>query len=109
MLSKKYKISLTKDIQLEGRRQKFDLFNLVIKPNKEKKPRFVVIVSGKIIKKAVARNRTRRLIYKALENLIGQIDNVDLLVIVKKDLGQLKSQEATLFLKESLVCAKVIK
>lgn len=109
MLPKKYRLLLAKNAQLEGRRQRFDFFDLVIKPNKEKGPRFAIIVPSKAIKKAVARNRTRRLIFKALENLLGQIDNIDLLVIVKKDLGQFRSQEVALFLKESLVDTGVAK
>jgi ribonuclease P protein component len=57
----------------------------------------------------VARNRARRLIFKVLENLLDQIDNIDLLVIVKRNLGQFRSQEVTLFLKEALTKAGVLK
>ena len=109
MLPKRYRLPLAKTTQLKGRRQRFEFFDLVIKPNEEKRPRFAVIISSRITKKAVVRNRTRRLILKALESLLDQIDNIDLLVIVKKDLAQFKSRDVALFFKEDLARAQVLK
>lgn len=109
MLPREYRLSLGKSAQFEGQRLWFDFFDFVVRPNEAKKPRFAVIVSRRVAKKAVARNRARRLIFKVLENLLDQIDNIDLLVIVKRNLGQFRSQEVTLFLKEALTKAGVLK
>jgi ribonuclease P protein component len=109
MLPRIYRLPLAKNTKFEGKRERFDFFDLVIRPNEGKRPRLAALIPSKVIKKAVARNRARRLIFKAFENLLGQIDNIDLLVIVKKDLGQFKSQEVTLFLKENLKHAQVLK
>ena len=52
-------------------------------------PRFAVIVSNKIDKKAVKRNKIRRLIYEALWGLRPKIKNgVEGVFLVKKNINQ---------------------
>lgn len=109
MLPKQFRLALGQNVRLQGQRFRFSFFDLVIQPNDAKRPRLAIIVPAKKIKKAARRVRIKRLVFKALENLIEEIDNVDLLVIVKKDPTFQTSQEATSVLKECLVQTKAIK
>jgi len=109
MLPRPYRLSLSKTTPFQGKRFSFGFFDFVVNSNQAERPRFAVIISKKVAKKATARNRARRLIMKALENLCNKVDNSDLLIIVKKDLSQFSSQEVASFLKEALTKAKVLR
>lgn len=85
MLAKKYR--LPGKIKFEKKSLFFSshLFNVRIRQNELLYNRFVVVVSRRIDKRATARNRIRRLIYTAIEELSNESQKgLDFLFIVKK-------------------------
>lgn len=69
------------------------LFKVRIKPNSLSLNRFAVIVSKKIDKRAVVRNRIRRLMYTSLMELFEQINKGydTLFITAKGSLGKTKN------------------
>ena len=62
----------------------FPLFNLSVFDNKEKTTRFAFIVSKKIDKRAVIRNRTKRVLRSVVEEMVGKTSGGKNIVIVSK-------------------------
>jgi len=63
------------------------LFNVRISDNKENKLRFAFIVSKKIDKRAVVRNKTKRILRIAAEKIISVVEaDKDVIIIAKKTL-----------------------
>jgi ribonuclease P protein component len=58
-------------------------------------PRFSVIVPKKSVKKAVRRNRIKRILREAMRELIREkkIPNLDIVILVKEDISGKKSYE----------------
>jgi len=58
-------------------------------------PRFTVIVPKKSVKKAVKRNRIKRIIREAMRELIRaeKIPNLDIVILVKEDISTKKSYD----------------
>jgi ribonuclease P protein component len=70
------------------------LFNLRISDNKENKTRFAFIVSKKIDKRAVIRNRTKRVLRSAVEEIIEKLKiGKDIVIISKKALVPEQAKE----------------
>jgi len=85
MLSKKYclpgkRFPLLKNTDLV----QTDLFGLSFLKNRLNKPRFGFIVSKKIDKRAVKRNRLKRLFKTAVAKNLDKFKNIDYLFLVKK-------------------------
>lgn len=75
------------------------LFNLRISDNKENKTRFAFIVSKKIDKRAVIRNRTKRVLRNAVEEIIKKLAlGKDIIIISKKALETEQSKEVLIVL-----------
>lgn len=74
-------------------------FSIRFQPNMVNKSRFAVVVSKKIDQRAVVRNRVRRLIQQALQQ-VGFKKDVDLLVVVKKSCEQESSKSIATLLYE---------
>jgi len=75
-------------------------FILKIKPNDLDYPRFAVVVSKKIAKKAVERNSVKRLVRDCLQkNLLHKASGYDMLYVIKKEITDSKEQ----------ICEEVIK
>lgn len=67
--------------------------DLIVKPQKkEAKQKLTVVVSKKVAKKAVDRNRIRRIIKEAVRQLNYR---KGLVIIVKNNIADLKTQEIT--------------
>lgn len=85
-------------------------FNVRIAENKEKETRFGIVVSKKTSKKAVLRNKTKRLIRNIITNNLDKISkNKDIIIVSKKTLNKTLIGEAE---KELIVLfqkAKIIK
>lgn len=64
--------------------------------------RFAVIVSSAINKRAVARNRIKRLLRESVRHLITGIKPVDAVLIAKKDFSKLKQTEVELLVRDAL-------
>jgi ribonuclease P protein component len=58
-------------------------------------PRFTVIAPKKSVKKAVRRNRIKRIIREAMRELIAEskIPNLDIVILVREDISSKKSYE----------------
>jgi ribonuclease P protein component len=87
MLAKKYRLTKDKDIQNVLKKGKIfyhPFFNLKILKNNLQNPRFCIVISTKISKKAVVRNKVKRqlraIIYK---NLAKISQNYDLVILTK--------------------------
>ncbi len=70
-------------------------FNIRISENKEKETRFGIVVSKKTSKKAVLRNKTKRIIREIIRtNLSDIIKEKDIIIVSKKTLNQKLRKEA---------------
>jgi ribonuclease P protein component len=65
-------------------------------------PRFAFLVTKKISKLAVTRNRIKRLLRESVWHLIGKFKSVDVVFMVKKDISNLSESEVEKLV-ESLV------
>ena len=70
-------------------------FSLVFAPNQRGKQRFAVVISKKVIKSAVCRNRVRRRVYEAIRMNLAEIsESYDYIFIVfSKDLKTMEFTE----------------
>lgn len=67
--------------------------------------RLSVSVGVRAVKLAVRRNRIKRLLHTAMQQLISKLKQpTDLLIQVKRDLSQLKQAEVNQLLQEALLC-----
>ena len=101
MLPQKYRLpgNQIPEVLKKGKRFSFPLFNLVLlKPQtsnlKPQISRFAFVVSTKISKKAVLRNRTKRLTAESVRLLLPQIKKgYDIIFFAKKPLKEEKLQD----------------
>lgn len=114
MLPKKYRLPLRtelKRIKKEGNLYQGKFFGLLLSQLNStiNVSRFAVIISNKIDKKAVKRNKIRRLIYEALWSLYPKIKNgAEGVFLVKKTISQatfleIKDEIKNLFKKNKLL------
>jgi len=72
------------------------LFNLKVSENQERKLRFAFIVSKRIDKRAVVRNKTKRILRTFIEKTIDKLKNgQDIVIICKKALTTEQAKEAS--------------
>ena len=97
MLSKKHRLTKDKDIQQVLKRGKIlfsPFFNLKILKNNLQNPRFCIVISTNISKKAVTRNRAKRqlraILYKNLDSINK---NYDFVILTKPAVTVAKFQE----------------
>lgn len=87
MLAKKYRLAKEQDIQSVFKKGKTfygPFFNLKIFKNNLAHPRFCIIISTKISKKAAVRNKTKRQIRAILyKNLAKISQNYDTIILIK--------------------------
>ena len=62
------------------------LFSVRVSDNKDNAVKFGFIVSKKIDKRAVVRNRTKRVLRAAVETFIPELTGKDIIIIAKKSL-----------------------
>lgn len=91
MLASKYRFHSRGGVKYtyqKGKTIRTPKFSLVFAPNQHGKQRFAVVISKKVIKSAVGRNRVRRRIYEAIRlNLTEIPESYDYIFIVfSKDL-----------------------
>lgn len=86
------------------------LFNIRISQNKEKESRFGIVISKKTSKKAVLRNKTKRILRNIItSNLDKIIKSKDIIIVVKKILNKGIKDQAEQELIELFKKAKIIK
>lgn len=94
-----------------GQTHRSRLFNLkLVKNTKRKNPRFVVVVSKKVSKKAVVRNRIRRRVYEYIQTQVPNFNDIyDMSFIVTSvEVAEMDYSELTDQLHQLLVEAKTI-
>ena len=111
MLSKKKRLNLKKDFKwaVSGKPIDTKFAKLFIKMGENQTPRVGIASSSKTFKKAVERNRARRLVSSALEVLYSQLPTtINILALPKHSVLGVKSGNVLLDLEESLKNAKII-
>ena len=91
MLASKYRFHSRGGVKYtyqKGKTIRTPKFSLVFAPNQHGKQRFAVVISKKVIKSAVGRNRVRRRVYEAIRLNLAEIpESYDYIFIVfSKDL-----------------------
>lgn len=82
-------------------------FRIYIVAGKNIQSRCGINVSSKVAKLSVKRNRIKRLVRVAMQQLILQINKpIDILIQVKRDLSKMKQVEVNQLLQEALLCSK---
>lgn len=113
MLPKQHRLPLRTDlvrVQEEGELFQGRLFSLLVAKGEKAKPsRFAFIISTKIHKRAVKRNRARRLLVEAIRSLLAKIKpGFDCVFLAKKPIigkgpKEIKLETETLFRKARLI------
>ena len=106
MLSKENKISSRefKDFFKKGVRNSSKNFNIsiIFKKNNEKS-KYAIVVSKKVLKTAVLRNKNKRIIYKILRQLYPQFLYIKYaFIFIKNDISTVEISELTKELREIL-------
>lgn len=98
MLAKQYRLRKTNDFKSvfkKGRGVQKDGVLVRVKPAEKSQPRIGIIVSKKVAKKAVARNRIRRVLAEAIRLHLGDMKkNVDVVVVALPDFKAKKTPQA---------------
>ena len=82
-----------------GRTYKCPLFNLTILETGGKKPRFGIITSKRLDKRATVRNRMRRILAAALRDNLEELNKVvDVVIVVRPGMLDADSKRARHFL-----------
>jgi len=106
VLPQENRLALRKELhrlQKKGRIAHFPLFSLLIGQNQTKVSRFGFIISKKIDKRAVRRNRIKRLLREAIRCLLPQIEKgYDVVFLVKKGIARQDYQTILLAVKKAL-------
>lgn len=93
----------------KGRAYHTPLFYIKYLPNKEEKTAFAIIISSKVVKKAVLRNKIRRQIKSFLLNHLNKIkDGFNIVFIIKPDIKKVTGKELQNAIIESLIKNKII-
>ncbi len=113
MLSKRHRLPLRTDltqVKKRGRLFQGKLFSLLVRKRGDYQPsRFGFIISAKIHKRAVKRNRAHRLLTEAIRSLLPKLkpgfDSVFLVKkrIIGKELSEIKESTERIFKKASLI------
>ncbi len=116
MLSKRNRLPLRQEIgkmKKEGKYIPGDILNLLIVRRQENLcPRFACLITSKVAKKAVIRNRVRRLIWEAIRSFLQEVRaGADVLItaknpIVTQGLIEIQSDMRKSFQKAGLIALK---
>ncbi len=94
MLPKSQRLNLKKDFKwvAAGKKLETKYLKLFIKTGENEKPRVGIALSGKNFKKAVERNRARRLIATAFQNIYSILPgNINIVALPKPGILSVKS------------------
>lgn len=96
MLPKENRLNLEKDFKwvTAGKKLESKFVRLFVKMGDNANPRIGIAVSGKVFKKAVTRNRARRVISQALQSIYLNLPkNINILALPKHSALEVKSEE----------------
>jgi ribonuclease P protein component len=86
------------------------LFNIKISKEALKEPKFAFVVSKKISKSAVKRNRTKRILQSVIEQILENVSKENKVVIYsKKELSFEQKEEVLRNIKDIFAKAKILK
>ncbi|MCL5784420.1 MAG: ribonuclease P protein component [Patescibacteria group bacterium] len=111
MLSKDKRLNLRKEFKwvASGEKVENNILKLFIKFGDNVQPRVGIAVSSSTFKKAVDRNRARRLIATGFQDFYFKLpQNVNLIAMPKAEVLGLGSGEVTIFLKQLLEQKKLL-
>lgn len=111
MLPKSQRLNLKKDFKwvAVGKALETKYLKLFIKTGDNDKPRIGIALSGKNFKKAVGRNRARRLVATAFQDLYSSLPNsINIVALPKLGVLSVKSSDVLLDLETVLKNAKII-
>lgn len=80
-------------------------FTVLTRPNQLDRPRLGLIIAKKTAKKAVQRNRVKRITRETFRLNQHELPNVDMVVLSKKGISEIDSSE--LFKQFEKICAKL--
>lgn len=112
MLPKNKRLNLKRDFLkvVSGQKNEDDLVKLFSKYGENKDPLIGIAVSSKTFKKAVERNRARRLVSKVCEDLYDRLpEGLNLIVMPKAEVLIYKSFELEPKIEKSLMKAGILK
>ena len=114
MLASKYRFHSRGGVKYtyqKGKTIRTPKFSLVFAPNQHGKQRFAVVISKKVIKSAVGRNRVRRRVYEAIRMNLAEIsESYDYIFIVfSKDLKTMEFTELEKLVLKLTEQAKIVK
>jgi ribonuclease P protein component len=96
-------------VQKIGKKIYLGEFSLSLTPTKVSIPRFAFIVSTRVSKLAVRRNRIRRLLSESVWQMIDEIKPADIVMTVRKDFSQHSQPEIKLLVKSVLQNLGILK
>lgn len=99
MLSKDKRLNLKKDFKwvASGKRVELTHATIFIKIGENLFPRVGIALSGKYFKKAVERNRAKRVTSKALEDIYGKLpNNINIVALPKQRVLEVESKDLSL-------------
>ncbi len=111
MLSKDKRLNLAKDFKwvAAGRRLETKYLKLFVKSGDNQTPRVGIAVSSKVFKKAVERNRAKRLTSAAFEVLFLHLPGtINIVALPKVGVLKVKSAEVLLDLEEGLKKERIL-
>jgi ribonuclease P protein component len=107
MLASRYRLIGSKNIEKvkeSGNLHQFDLFGIMIKKRKDKEPsRFAFVISTKVSKLAVQRNRIKRALHEAVRQSITNVKKGnDVVFLTKRSIERVPTDEIMRSARESL-------
>ena len=105
-MAKKYRFPLRTEwhrLRKQGQIYQFPFFAIILKNNDLEFSRFAFIVSKKIHKRAVKRNRIKRLLRESIQLLLPRLkSNFDVVFLVKKEILGKDFQQVRSMVKKAL-------
>lgn len=106
MLKKKFRLASFRKLD-KASFSNSHFFTLKFSKSQEKGPRFAFVVSKKIDKRAVARNKIKRYLSGSIEKIINNISSGDYILIAKKailnkDQREVETEVKRIFAEKSL-------
>lgn len=111
MLPKLSRLNLKKNFEYvaSGKKLETKYLKLFVKTGSPKRPKIGIALSPKVFKKAVLRNRARRLTSAAFEGLYFRLpQGINMIALPKKGVLDVKSDDVLFDLKEKLKYEKII-
>lgn len=111
MFKKKHRLAKTKDVQqvfARGRGFFYPLLNIKFARNSKMQTRFTVVVSTKVAKQAVRRNRLKRVTREFVRERLGQFPSGDYIITMKPAAGKVLAPELRKALAAAFTHAKLL-